>query len=340
MNNVFALLGIIGSTIISVWAFFKYLLLGSYRLEDSTAKNLIDKIKRENPPHWLLSIEYTTPPRYPSIWDGFVLLNGIPTHFSRTERMLNAGWKSSDTTSTLTFLRWQRRSVDKMLVHEGVALSTVLVSALSPSGSDRLGEIQLGDPGELFLNEGSHEDIENDVRRTIEGKLDKTSALLYGPPGNGKSRFVKYLAKKYSLPIFIVYFRDDFSNHDVSIMFSNIPKRCIVLFEDFDSLFDKRQCIMTNEHIKFTFDSILNGLDGVHNDYKETVFIMTVNDISKVDDSLKNRPSRFKFVKEFSHPSADVRSRILKDPQLVAKTEGYSLDKVFFVADKHPTTEV
>jgi hypothetical protein len=340
MNNIFALLGIIGSTIISVWAFFKYLLLGSYRLEDSAAKNLIDKIKRENPPNWLLSIEYTTPPRYPSIWDGFVLLNGIPTYFSRTERMLNAGWKSSDTTSTLTFLRWQRSSVDKMLVQEGVALSTVLVSALSPSGSDRLGEIQLGDPGELFLNKGSYEDIENDVRRTIDGKLAKTSALLYGPPGNGKSRFVKYLAKKYSLPIFIVYFRDDFSNHDISIMFSNIPKRCIVLFEDFDSLFDKRQCIMTNEHIKFTFDSILNGLDGVHNDYKETVFIMTVNDISKVDDSLKNRPSRFKFVKEFSHPSADVRMRILKDPQLVAKTEGYSLDKVFFVADKQPSTEV
>lgn len=337
-SSFFGFIGLFFSSLLSVWAFFKYILLGSYRLEDTVAKNLIDKINKENPRHWILTTEHATPPRYPSIWEGFVVLDGMPVYFSRNERMLTAGWKSYDNTSTITFFRWNRKNIDALMSSQGMS-TAISVSALTPSGTDRLGEIQLGHPGELFLNKGTYEDIENDVQRTIKGELTKTSALLYGPPGNGKSRFVKYLAKKYSLPIFIVYFRDDFSNHDISIMFANIPKRCIVLFEDFDSLFDKRQCIMTNEHIKFTFDSILNGLDGVHNDYKETVFIMTVNDISKVDDSLKHRPSRFKFVKEFSSPNEEVRSRILGDAELVEKTAGKSLDAVFFEADKRKVSD-
>ncbi len=332
-SSFFGFIGVIFSSFVSIWAFFKYILLGSYRLEDTVAKNLIDKINKDKSPHWILATEHATPPRYPSIWQGFVLLNKIPIFFSRNERLLSAGWKSIDNTSTVTFFRWHRKSVDLLLKSQGMS-SAITVSALSPGSPDRLGEIAVGDPGQLYLNTGSYEDIEKDVERALRGEISKTSALLYGPPGNGKSRFVRYLAKKYSLPIFVTYFRDDYSNHDISIMFSNIPKRCIVLFEDFDSLFEKRKCIMPNEHIKFTFDAILNGLDGVHNDYKETVFIMTVNDICKVDDSLKNRPSRFKFVKEFLPPDAEVRMRILGDQVLVTKTEGMSLDKVFFEADK------
>lgn len=332
-SSLFGFIGVIFSSFVSIWAFFKYILLGTYRLEDTVAKNLIDKINRENPPHWILATEHATPPRYPAVWEGFIVLNKLPVYFSRNERLLTAGWKSIDNTSTITFFRWHREKINLLLRSQGMS-NSITVSALSPGSPDRLGEIETGDPGEVYLNAGSYEDFENDVRRTLRGDLAKTSALLYGPPGNGKSRFVKYLAKKYSLPVFIVYFRDDYSNHDISIMFSNIPKRCIVLFEDFDSLFNKRQCIMTNEHIKFTFDAILNGLDGVHNDYKEAVFIMTVNDIDKVDDSLKNRPSRFKFIKEFLPPNDEVRMRILGDSALVEKTAGKSLDGVFFEADK------
>jgi hypothetical protein len=339
MFNFIGFFGIVISTFVSIWASFKYLLLGRYRIEDVVAKNLIDKINKELPMRWIIDTEHATPPRYPAIWEGIVVLNRIPIYFSRNERLLTAGWKSIDNTSTVTFFRWHRKSVDELLASQGTTTS-VTVSALSPGSPDRLGEIETGSPGEIYLNEGSYEDIETDVKRTLDGELTKTSALLYGPPGNGKSRFVKYLAKKYSLPIFVVYFRDDYCNQDISIMFSNIPKRCIVLFEDFDSLFDGRQCIMTNEHIKFTFDAILNGLDGVHNDYKQVVFVMTVNDIHKVDDSLKNRPSRFKHVKEFSAPNRDVRMRILNDSKLVEETEGKSLDQVFFSADRQGRFDV
>jgi len=126
----------------------------------------------------------------------------------------------------------------------------------------------------------------------------------------------------------VLYFLPDYSNLDISLMFANIPQRSIVLLEDFDSLFDGRKCTMPSDQVKFTFYSVINSLDGVHNDYRQVVFIMTVNDILKVDDSIKERPSRFKFVKEFSPPNLEVRERILGDKNLAIISDGLSLDKV------------
>jgi hypothetical protein len=271
--------------------------------------------------------EHVTPPRFPELWEGFLLLDKIPLYFHRNERLMTAGWKSKESISTLSFFRWNRSQVDRLLAHVNTGES-IQVSALTPHGTDRLGELEPGGEGELYLNPGSYEDIEEDVKRVLSGELNKTGALLYGSPGNGKTRFVRYLSKKYSLPINVVYLLPDYNNLDISLMFSNIPQRSIVLLEDFDNLFDGRKCTIPNDQIKFTFDSIINALDGVHNDYRQVVFIMTVNDIGKVDDSIKERPSRFKFVKEFGPPKLEVRERILGDRNLAIIAEGLSLDKV------------
>jgi hypothetical protein len=55
---------------------------------------------------------------------------------------------------------------------------------------------------------------------------------------------------------------------------------------------------------------------------------MTVNDIEKVDDALRNRPSRFKFVKKFDNPSFETRCNILSEDwaQLSA---GMNLDQIY-----------
>jgi ATP-dependent 26S proteasome regulatory subunit len=79
--------------------------------------------------------------------------------------------------------------------------------------------------------------------------------------------------------------------------------------------------------IKFTFDSILNCLDGVYNNYKKTIFIMTANDIEKIDTALKNRPSRFKFLMEFDNPSTEIRYNLIND--WAYETSGFNLDQIF-----------
>lgn len=152
---------------------------------------------------------------------------------------------------------------------------------------------------------------------------------MYGKPGNGKTQFTKYLARKYQLPIYVIYLNPEYNNLDLAMMFASIPPRCIVLMEDFDNYFNKRTCIIKNENVRFTFDAIINALDGIHNDYKQVIFMMTANDISKIDPSIKDRRSRFQFIKRFGPPSDKIRMKILNNPQLVKETKGLSLDQVF-----------
>lgn len=143
------------------------------------------------------------------------------------------------------------------------------------------------------------------------------------------SSFIKYLAAKYRMPIMVLTFNPDWTNHDLLLIFAQIPKRCIVLMEDFDNYFNKRECIIgtDNKSIKFTFDIILNGLDGSYTTHEQVAFIMTVNDIDKVDDALKNRPSRLKFVREFANPDSETRRRLLPEEK-IAECEGMNLDQI------------
>lgn len=328
MSTLLGYVGILGTSLFSLWAAFRYVILGTYRLNGDTSKRLVDKVKSDAKWTWVLTGEYVTDPRYPTVFEALVLLGRLPLYVARGERLLTAGWQGKEDMSYIMFFRWDRQKVDKLL-SDGIGADVVPISALLPRGNDRLGELTPDSTAAVYLNEGSYEDIEHEVSRVASGELRKTGCLLYGRPGNGKTQFVKYLSKKYSLPINVVYLNPDYDNYEIAKMFSEVQRRCIVLFEDFDNYFDGRECTMKNDKVKFTFDSIINAMDGVHNDYRGVVFVMTVNDLDKVDDSIKRRPSRFKFVREFSQPNEELRRRILGDCSEVQGTAGMTLDQVF-----------
>jgi hypothetical protein len=327
-TSLIGLLGLLGTSFVSAWAMFKYVVLGTYRLGGDESKRLIDKINREAKWKWLLASEHVEEPKFPSVFEVIASLSGVTFYFSRSERLLTAGWQGKEDYSTISFLRWDRRKVDEVLRNSACS-TTIPVAALSTGSPDRLGELTADPNAAVYLNSGSYEDIEEDVAAVARGDAKKTGFLLHGPPGNGKTQFVKYLARKYSLPIYVVYLKPDYDNYDIAKMFSEVPRRCIVLLEDFDNYFDGRECSMKNDRVRFTFDSIINAMDGVHNDYRGVVFAMTVNDLGKVDDSIKNRPSRFKFVREFGPPALELRAKILGSIEEAEGTEGLSLDKVF-----------
>jgi len=326
--NLFAIFGIISTIAVSVWAILRYLVLGSYKIDNDMSKRLIASVETDAKFKWVISNEYVTDPRYPDVYEAMVTLYDTWFYINRNERLLTAGWKSKEETTFITFPRWHRKKILAALKRKALEDKSVPVMLLSPhGGADRLGELSADPESKTILDNCA--DIETEVQEVIDGKKSKTGILLYGPPGNGKTQFIKHLSRKHALPIYVVYLNPEYSNHDIALLFSSIPHRCIVLLEDFDNYFDNRDCVMKNDQVKFTFDAFINGLDGVYNDYRQVIFAMTTNDISKIDDSLKNRPSRFKFVKELGPPSETVRLTILKDEKLVKKTEGLSLDAVF-----------
>ena len=282
--------------------------------------------------------------KYPSTYSSFAILNGTLVYFTRSERLLTAGWQSKETISELYYFRWHREKIKSFINGIVNAKEYVNVMALAPWGSDKLGQLSTAEKPNVYINKEQYEPIEEDIVNILTSGKGKTSALLYGKPGTGKTRLVKYFSLKYNLPIYSIFLNPEYNNLDILVMFNDIPEKCIVLFEDFDNYFNKRECIMKNNEVKFTFDSLLSVLDGVYNEYNQVVFFMTCNDIDKIDTSIKERPSRMKFVTEITGPNYENRLRILDgDIELAEITEDMTTDKVFFVKSlmlTHTTEEI
>jgi hypothetical protein len=332
LSTVFAFF----ASFIGVWAIFKYIILIEARIDTNTFKTLYELCKEEK--KIILYEELTMENRYPVSFSAFCFFKGAPWfHVDRNERLMQAGWNEKDHVTSVTCARWSYDSFKNYLNYKikqtQIETLGVPVELMLPYGTDKIGSIKKSYP-EPIVDDYLWKDFEKEVQEVSQGSRDKTSALFYGLPGNGKTSFVKYLATKYRLPIMILTFDPDFNNHDLLLIFSQIPKKCIVLLEDFDNYYHGRKCIMGGEHkfVKFTFDIILNGLDGAYTTHENVVFIMTVNDISKVDPALRNRPSRFKYTRHFDNPNLNVRKKILPEDWAQA-TQGLNLDQIFRMAE-------
>jgi len=271
--------------------------------------------------------------KIPALYHALCWLKGIPFVFIIEERFLRAGNTSTDSVATLTLCRWQVVRLLDLLVEDSKT-DGVIVYLLQAWDAERIGTLTI--PEELstpYMLEDAYMDIEKDVAKLAQGGPGKTGAILCGPPGNGKSYLVRYFALKYGLSIYLVPFTPDLNNMELIRMFSNIKGPCIVLFEDFDSYFNGKKCLLRKA--AFTYDVLLNILDGVFSTHVGVSFFMTVNDLSKVDEAMRTRPSRFKYIKEIDVPSKAIRSRVFENRQdkemLVKATEGLNLDSILAI---------
>ena len=131
--------------------------------------------------------------------------------------------------------------------------------------------------------------------------------ILSGQKGIGKSLFAKQLSIKAidsGLPVIIV---DRFIPGIASYL-ESIKQEVLVLFDEFDKTFGN---VETGENEADPQDGLLSLFDGIAQGKK--LFVITCNDIYRLNDYLINRPGRFHYHFRFSYPSADEIREYLTD---------------------------
>ena len=166
--------------------------------------------------------------------------------------------------------------------------------------------------------------------------------LLYGVGGTGKSSMAKAIADKMGVALYW-YHLATLSDQEFIERWNDMETPCVVLFEDFDTVFDGR--VNVSEHKSLSFDAVLNCLSGVMSNHG--VFtIITTNHIEKIDPAMgvmtdtgriSSRPGRIDTVIEFGVAEEESRRRlasvILRDwPEQIEKavneSENYTIAQV------------
>lgn len=190
-----------------------------------------------------------------------------------------------------------------------------------------LGEKIISNPMDRIALDGDSIKMVSDIERWYNSETWykdryipwKRGFVLYGPPGNGKTTFVRLTGMKYNMPVYsfdLATFTNKQFINDWMRLRSNTP--CIALIEDIDSVFHNRENI-TKVDGGLTFDCLLNCLDGV-DAVDGIVTIITTNKIDVLDealgrkngDDLTTRPGRIDRLVEMKSPTKEGREKIAK----------------------------
>lgn len=132
------------------------------------------------------------------------------------------------------------------------------------------------------------------TRYTEFGREYKTSFLLTGPPGSGKTSMVKSLALKYKKPVYMISFSKQMTDEGFIDLVSDIKNDSIILIEDVDAFFVDREALGIN----ISFSAFINFLDGVNGTAHGTVTFLTANNPDRLDPALI-RPGRVDRIIQF-----------------------------------------
>lgn len=135
-------------------------------------------------------------------------------------------------------------------------------------------------------------------------KVDRNfGVILSGRKGIGKSLFARLLAvhaKEIGIPLILVteYYPG------IANFLTSIEQEVIVLFDEFDKTFASKDNSAPQEELLPMFD----GLDG-----GKKLFVVTCNEINRLNSYLLNRPGRFHYHLILSNPNANEIREYLTD---------------------------
>jgi hypothetical protein len=147
------------------------------------------------------------------------------------------------------------------------------------------------------------------IHRTFGDRPNSTGVMLTGEKGSGKTLLAKELSiYGYAQGIPTIVINNDWSGDKFNKFMADIDQPCIVLFDEFEKVYDHRKQ-----------EAILTLLDGVFPSKK--LFVLTCNDKWRIDQHMRNRPGRIfymidfkglttEFIVEYCNDNLDDKSHI------------------------------
>ena len=164
---------------------------------------------------------------------------------------------------------------------------------------------------DITINEekvyGVHNEKVNKVLNTFSKVNRNLGVILSGAKGIGKSLFARMIAERSvskGVPVIIV----DTFIPGIASYIEQIDQTVMVLFDEFDKTFGS---IKTGDNVADPQAGLLSLFDGVSSGKK--LFVVTCNELSKLNDYLVNRPGRFHYHFRFEYPNADEIRTYLED---------------------------
>lgn len=132
-----------------------------------------------------------------------------------------------------------------------------------------------------------------------------TGVMLSGIKGTGKTVMAKVIAKNSNLPIIVV--DEDYPTGRINDFFRKFETPVTIIFDEVDKHWDT--------------ENLLGWLDGVQANAKKLV-LFTCNNEDRVNDYLKDRCSRVRYIRHFE---ANDNARFLRE---ILRDKGIAEDKI------------
>ena len=139
------------------------------------------------------------------------------------------------------------------------------------------------------------------------------SLLMYGPPGCGKSRLARYIAKELELELYIARLDGLISSYlgstakNIRALFEFTSKTpCILFLDEFDAIAKLRGDMQELGELKRVVNSFIQNLDTIG---KHSIVIAATNHEELLDSAVWRR---FTYRIELSYPSEETRAAMWK----------------------------
>lgn len=148
---------------------------------------------------------------------------------------------------------------------------------------------------------GAETKFVNRVYKTYNNTNSNLGVLLNGVKGTGKSVTAKLICNAMKLPVIII--DQDYEGREVDLI-ATISQDCVILCDEFEKVYAGDE--------DYDNPKVLTLMDGVLSTKGKKLFLFTTNKLY-INNNLKQRPGRIRYIKEFSDLSLEAINEVIDD---------------------------